>query len=144
MFRRWFERKAPTAPQGQSFADIPKIIQAYGKVLEDSAGGFADVTALPLPKEQMKAALKLAWVVEDDGNRKEQLEASFMLLSDFREDIGPVPIRRELGPNIAFFNSSESLAKVEALAELGSAALAESTELLAEFGAFKAGVSGGR
>jgi hypothetical protein len=46
MFGRWFGRKAPTSPQGSSFTDIPKIIRAYGNVLEDSAGGFADVTAL--------------------------------------------------------------------------------------------------
>jgi hypothetical protein len=144
MFGKWFRRKAPTSPQGPTFADIAKIIQAYGKALEDSAGGFADVTALPLPKEQMKVVIKLAWVGETDAKRKEQLEAGFMLLSDFREDVGPVPIRRELGTDVAFLMSAEGRAKVTTVTDLGSAAFAESTKLLAEFGAFKADVSDGR
>jgi hypothetical protein len=143
MFGKWFRRKAPNSPQGPSFADVPKIIQTYGKVLEDSAGGFADVTMLPLPKEQMMVVLKLAWVVETDAKRKEQLEAGFMFLSDFREDIGPVPIRRGLSTDMAFLMSPEGRAKVKTVAELGSAAFAESTELLAEFGAFKADISDG-
>jgi hypothetical protein len=144
MFGKWFRRKTPTLPQGPSFADIPKIIQAYGKVLEDSAGGFADMTSLPLSKEQMKVVLKLAWVAETDAKRKEQLEAGFMFLSDFREDIGPVPIRRELSTDMAFLMSPEGRAEVKTVTELGRAAFAESTDLLAEFGAFKADVSDGR
>jgi hypothetical protein len=95
-----------------------------------------DVTMLPVPKEQMKVALKVAWVAESDERRKEALEAAYLVLSYFQEDIGPVPF--ELGSDPNFLMSKDGRARVELAARLHKAATVETGELAADFRAFKA------
>jgi len=53
---------------------------------------ICDVALLPLPKADMKNALKVAWdLAARDGHRAE-IEAGFLYLSQFQEGVGAEPI----------------------------------------------------
>lgn len=68
-----------------------KIVQAYGKVLEESQIGLgivADVKELPFSKEQIKKAIVLAIKNTDDIKIKEQLKVGYLSLADWQENVG--------------------------------------------------------
>ncbi len=51
-----------------------------------------DVAALPLPKVEMKAALKLAWDLAASDRQRAEIEAGFLYLSQFHVGVGAEPI----------------------------------------------------
>ena len=68
-----------------------KIVQAYGKVLEESQIGLgivADIKELPFSKEQIKKAIIFAINNTDDVKMKEQLKVGYISLADWQENVG--------------------------------------------------------
>lgn len=71
--------------------ELEKIIQAYGKVLEESSRGrdvrlLMPESRLPYPKEVIRAALKAAIEITEDEKMQEQLKVSLVFLDDFVPD----------------------------------------------------------
>ena len=72
-------------------ADLARVVQAYGKVLETKApapGTVADVKKLPYPKPVIKKALVAALRITDDPKMKEHLKIGYILLSAWQEGVG--------------------------------------------------------
>lgn len=53
---------------------------------------ICDTTMLPLPKPEMKNALKIAWELATDDPQRAEIEAGFLYLSQFQDGIGAQPI----------------------------------------------------
>jgi len=53
---------------------------------------ICDTSLLPLPKAEMRNALKLAWDLATDDQQRAEIEAGFLHLSQFQDGIGAEPI----------------------------------------------------
>ena len=75
----------------------PEISQAAIKklatLMEPYPSAILDTTMLPLPKTEMKAALKLAWLQTESAKWREWLELGYVLLADFQDGVGATPIQ---------------------------------------------------
>ena len=59
---------------------------------------ICDATTLPLPKPEMKNALKIAWELATDDQQRAEIEAGFLYLSQFQDGIGAEPIDGDFPP----------------------------------------------
>ena len=57
-----------------------------------------DASALPLPKAEMKIALKVAWDLAASDTQRAEIEAGFLQLSQFQDGIGAEPIDGDFPP----------------------------------------------
>jgi hypothetical protein len=53
---------------------------------------ICDASSLPLPKAEMKIALKVAWDLAACDTQRAEIEAGFLHLSQFQDGIGAEPI----------------------------------------------------
>lgn len=53
---------------------------------------ICDASSLPLPKLEMKIALKVAWDLAASDAQRAEIEAGFLHLSQFQEGVGAEPI----------------------------------------------------
>lgn len=67
--------------------DIFSVVSAYGRIIEQQNESALPLTMLPLPKDQMKTVLKLAWVAVNQQSGKDAVEAGYSYLAHFREGI---------------------------------------------------------
>jgi hypothetical protein len=81
-----------TKPALDSVAD-------YGTVMEAQGGAMLDVSRLPLPKEQMKIALREAWRVAPNDQKREFVKVAYFHLAEFQAGIGDVPVDCALPKN---------------------------------------------
>ena len=67
-------------------AEVAEIITAYGAVLaEPTTIGVRDLRLLPYSKDDIKAALRLAFSVTDDAGMRDALKAGYISLADFQQ-----------------------------------------------------------
>lgn len=67
--------------------DCFAVVGAYGNIMEEHPGTVFPIGKLPLPKQQMKKALKIVWVAADEQSSKDAIEAGYSHLAYFREDV---------------------------------------------------------
>ena len=53
---------------------------------------ICDASSLPLPKAEMKIALKVAWDLAASDAQRAEIEAGFLHLSQFQDGVGAEPI----------------------------------------------------
>jgi hypothetical protein len=86
---RIFGRAKNESPSASAIAPAAaeRIVQEYGAVLGSAAapapGCVADASALPHPKERIKAALVFALRATTDRGMKEQLKIAYISLADW-------------------------------------------------------------
>jgi hypothetical protein len=77
-----------------------QAINDFGEILENHPLVVLPESRLPLPKDEMKQALKAAWQRVDDPRMKQMIEAGYSELSYFRPDISePVGLDLKLDLN---------------------------------------------
>jgi hypothetical protein len=75
-----------------TLAEAQKIVNEYGAVLASKKAMINDVSGLPYPKIQIKAALILAIAATEDKVMRSNLRSSYISLADWQQGIG-------MGPN---------------------------------------------
>jgi hypothetical protein len=113
-------------------ADVVKIIQQYGALLEKNPTAYMDETWLPVPKDQMRLVFKAAWKIAPTAELRNHVEVGWTLLSMFQPDVGQIPIDGAVPPDA----SPQSIAQLGRFVELGKRAQAEAEKDLAEMRAF--------
>ncbi len=133
--------KSTSGEAGQARVDRwNDAINAYGALIEAHPGSALPESRLPLQKEEMKAALKFAWLQTNDAYMRKMIERGFLELSMFRPEIASeVTISMgSLDPNAPIQELAQSIIDV-ADTELAvlRASLDEQRMLLQEFTDFK-------
>lgn len=83
-------------------ATAERAVNMYGELLERFPSHLLPESMLPLPKEGMKAAIKLAWYSANEAQR-EILRGGYVMLAIFRSDVKAVMSQYE---DMALFEKS--------------------------------------
>jgi hypothetical protein len=62
-------------------------VPAYGEIIEKWPLVILPASRLPLPKGEMKTALRLAWRIQKAPKLRESIEIAFVHLCHFRDDL---------------------------------------------------------
>lgn len=133
---------------GLDEADARKTLERYqeavvqlGAIMEKQAGKALPVNRLPLPKEEMKTALKAMWFMADDDYMKGAIEAGYSHLAYFRAELEqPVSLQ----PDVTNVTDKDGEPDVEGIKNMqGQLGLfqtvnSEAIKLAGEFMRFKA------
>jgi hypothetical protein len=112
---------------------IGDVVPALGKIMEHSPLVIFPVSELPLPKDEMKIALQLAWGMTTDEQLKCFVAVAYLQLAHFRDDI-----TRPIDPTLAMgLTPTETIELLAPYLAISDAIVAESNELLREFGEFE-------
>jgi hypothetical protein len=68
------------------------VISKLGALMETWPGEFVDASLLPLPKDELKVALREVWRVVPDQRMKQSIEVSYLHLRHFQDGVGPAPV----------------------------------------------------
>jgi hypothetical protein len=82
------DKPVETITQEVSF----KAVADYGSIMETQGTAFLDISKLPLPKEQMKEVLKIAWQFAPDDQVRESITFGYINLRCFQPGIGDRPV----------------------------------------------------
>lgn len=92
----WFKNKPRESLSDKKTEQIVEAVQtainAYGALLQQYPMAVLDASRLPLPKAEMKAALKLSWALETNNQQRNHIEVGYVGLSNFQEGVGENPI----------------------------------------------------
>jgi len=84
------EHAAEKSPPSEK--TVEDVVSEYGALIEKYPIAILDASMLPIPKKQMKVALKAAYAQVTSPELHHHLEVGFILLSQFQEGVGPTPI----------------------------------------------------
>ena len=130
------------SPQGAEDA-----IRKLGALMETYPSAILDTTMLPMPKAEMKIALKQAWLQTKDAQWRNWLEVGYMTLANFQDGVGRAPCQTVYLPDIKpellknWFQSGAgktTMAALDNFARWQVLAAKESEFLLAELNQWKA------
>jgi hypothetical protein len=82
-----------TSPQSAEDA-----IRKLAALMETYPSAILDTTMLPLPKAEMKTALKQAWLRIESAKWRNWLEVGYIILSNFQDGVGPRPCQQPVFP----------------------------------------------
>jgi hypothetical protein len=85
-----FRKKAKPSTTERLSRLIPKMLDAYGALMEHYPTAILDTSRLPFPKADMKLLLKIAWLADPSG--REPIEYGYIHLAHFQDGIGDKPI----------------------------------------------------
>ncbi len=116
---------------------VLNAVADYGSIMETQGTAFLDISKLPLPKEQMKDALKLAWKLAPDDKVREYVQFAYVNLRHLQPGIGDHPVDCTLASGPA----TRETARQEAISfgrwlELERSTQVESKQLIDEFNQF--------
>jgi hypothetical protein len=101
-------KKRITQPESRSTADLFGAVGRLGELIESYPLHVLDVSSLPMPKQQMKTALREAWCVAKPDRRR-AIEIGYAYLANFQIGVGWTPTspalagdRSQLHENIAW------------------------------------------
>jgi hypothetical protein len=115
-------------------AIIGTVVPAYGEIIEKSPLVIFPVSRLPLPKEQMKTALRLAWRIRKEPKLREFVELAYAHLCQFRDDITD-PVDPTLAEDAT---PQEAISVLDPFLAIADKVEAERVQLEAEFREYKA------
>lgn len=112
----WFTKKPALTPNaGEKLArvvdDSVDAVSKLGAMMERDRLAIHDTSELPLPKDAMKAALKIAWHAAPDDRTRGALGAGFIFLSNFQDGVGRAPIEGNVPYQKAIETAREALKK---------------------------------
>ena len=93
----WLKSKPKAAPSADDARAAVTVSMGaamkLGEILENNSGIVVmDSRMLPLPKSEMKAALKIAWKVAGSPELRDAVEVCYLGLSNFQDGVGNKPI----------------------------------------------------
>ena len=103
IMREWLRggQAAPStsAAPGMATELALDAVAKLSELLERHPLAILDVNRLPLPKAEMKTALKLLWQLAPNEQRRNQVEVAYIHLSNFQDGVGDVPLEPIVPPN---------------------------------------------
>ena len=134
MVFNWFRKKpAPTTAERLTKA-IPKVMGIYGALMERHPLAILDTAKLPLPKDEMKLLLKMAWFLNDDPRMRDAVESGYEHLCQFQDGVGVTPINSTLPADP---DPEKIIAALEPYLAISGKVRQNSAALVAEFADFK-------
>ncbi|MGH9572240.1 MAG: hypothetical protein ACRD40_01740 [Candidatus Acidiferrales bacterium] len=109
-------------------------VAALGDITERQSGAIFDSKVLPLPKEEMKSAVKAAWVVATDDRIRNACEAGYIYLANFQDGVGHTPVDPSLPRD---YIPERAVAILEVYSRFSGQVDVEERALAAEFKEFK-------
>ena len=114
-------------------AMVGDVLPALGAIMEQSPLTIFPTTKLPIPKDEMKIALQLAWGMTTDKRLRAFVEVGYMHLANFRDDVDS-----PIDPKIANgMTPTQTMSKLGPYLAISKSMAAEEGELLKEFEEFK-------
>src|SRR5258706_8618961 len=126
----WFRKSRQSAPE--LFGAVARL----GELMENYPLHMLDISLLPMPKPQMKAALKEIWRTAAPAQR-EALEVGYISLANFQNGVGPKPISLALSDDST---SSKAMSQLDATIAWMKRTSEERMVLFEEFVTFKQAV----
>jgi hypothetical protein len=114
-------------------AMIGTVVPAYGEIMEKWPLVIFPVSRLPLAKDEMKTALRLAWRIRKEPKLREFVEVAYAHLCQFRDDIS-APIDPTLTKDAT---PQETISILDPFLAIADKVEAERAQLNAEFRAYK-------
>jgi hypothetical protein len=116
-----------------------RAINAYGGIIEKDPMTVFPESRLPVAKEEMKTALKSAWIIAEDEQERAIIQIGYSHLSHFRADIAePIDLEIKLDESHPVEEQVRQFIGQQFKVELMQLVNRDYGELGAEFDAFKA------
>jgi hypothetical protein len=112
---------------------IDEVVPAYGQIMEQSPVIVFPTSKLPLPKDEMKIALQLAWGMTTDEHVRGHVAAAYLHLAHFRDDIDS-PIDPRLGKDMT---PAQVVDVLDPYVAVSKNIMAETDGLMTEFQEFE-------
>jgi hypothetical protein len=113
---------------------IARVVPAYGEIIEKWPLVIFPASRLPLPKGEMKTALRLAWRIRKEANLRQSVEIAFVHLCQFRDDVS-APIDPTVPKNAT---PEQTVAILSPFLAITDQIEAERAQLQAEFDEYRA------
>lgn len=96
----WFKREQGSVDNTKEIIDGAMLaLNRLGELIEKHPGCYIDECWLPLPKPDMKTALKILWVASRSNIEvRTTVEMAWSLLSFFQPGVGNTPIAPAISP----------------------------------------------
>ena len=131
----WFSGRKKQEQDAKSILDASvDAVSTLGELMEKFPGSVLDSSMLPLPKPQMKAALKVLWTAFPA--QRDTFEVGYLYLANFQDGVGPQPVSLNL-PNTS--EPKQIVASLESTMPWINKTTAEMQELQRELAVFKSG-----
>lgn len=88
-----------SAAPGVTRESAEDTVGKLSELMERHPLAILDVSRLPLPKAEMKAALKLMWQIAPNEQLRNPIEVAYIHLSNFQEGVGDRPLEPIVPPN---------------------------------------------
>src|SRR5487761_355118 len=127
----WFTKKPKAIGEKEKDKIAEGVMEAVSKlgdIMERDSFAIYDTSELPLPKPEMKLALKIAWSAAPNGYVRSATERAFVFLSNFQDGVGSTPIESheavilKLGELKATDDKANDTAKIDSAAKAIAAA----------------------
>jgi hypothetical protein len=112
---------------------VSTVVPAYGGIIEKWPLVIFPASHLPLPKEEMKTALRLAWRIRKEPNLREFVEFAYLHLCQFRDDV-TAPIDPTLTKDAT---PQETISILDPFLAIADKVETERAQLQAEFQEYK-------
>jgi hypothetical protein len=129
----WFKPKGTNKPKTLTAADVGEVIEQYGELFEKYPRAYMDETWLPVPKDQMRLAFKVAWKLAPNAELRNWVEVGWTMLHMFQPGVGQTPVDCKASKDP---RDKQALAQLERYLELANASKAEGERDVAEIDEF--------
>ena len=95
----WFKKRRDADKAKKTVMGAQLAIGRLGELIERYPSAVMDEKWLPLPKADMKTALKVGWITAQNEQERELMRAGWSLLASFQPGVGEKPISPKLPEN---------------------------------------------
>lgn len=88
-----------SAAPGVTRESAEDTVGKLSELMERHPLAILDISWLPLPKAEMKKALRLLWQIAPNEQLRNQMEVAYIHLSNFQEGVGDIPLEPIVPPN---------------------------------------------
>ena len=93
----WRKRRPQLpAPSTLTVDAALEVVARFGAMIEHQGTAILDTSKLPLPKSEMKVALRTAWRIAPNDRIRHAIEADYVYLAQFQDGVGDKPADCEL------------------------------------------------
>ena len=95
----WFKRRRRLDNAKEKALGAQLAINRLGELIERYPNAIIDEKWLPVPKSDMKTALKIGWITAQNDKDRELIRVGWSLLASFQPGVGEEPISSKLPEN---------------------------------------------